>query len=102
MEWGEETCLQVSPTLTLNTSAVISRYFATLNPDLQYSTAYENTQIDHWLSFSIGPLGNSKLFLEVIRYIDAALEPVTFLVGTKLTIADLHVFAALFCKFSST
>lgn len=102
-EWGKETILQVSPVLSLDSSVAISRYLARLAPQLELygGDALQRTQVDHWLSFSIGPLMCSQEFQAALKYLDTVLAPLTYLVGTKVTIADLNVFSALLCKYIS-
>lgn len=52
----------------------------------------EANWVDHWLTF------NQSFGLDVkasLLYLDKMLEPVTFLVGSKVTIADLAIFDTL-------
>lgn len=58
-------------------------------------------QVDHWLSFSIGPLSCSQEFQDSVLYLDNLLGPVTFLVANKLTIADLAVWTTLYSKYDT-
>lgn len=99
LEWGDETSLEVTPTLILNTPNMIIRYFAQFAPDLQYKSAFEKTQIDNWLCLFITPIKDPVTFKAVLACLDDALGSESFLVGTKLTIADLHVFGSVYCKF---
>jgi glutathione S-transferase len=57
-------------------------------------------QIDHWLTFSFGPLLCAKEFQEAILYLNKILGPITYLVGSKLTIADFAVFGTLYRKLT--
>lgn len=52
--------------------------------------------MDHWLTFSIGPLVNNAEFTTAITYLNKVLAPLTFLVGKRITIADFIVFSALY------
>lgn len=60
------------------------------------SAALERTEVDHWLSFAIGPLKCSQSVAEAFAYLERALAPKTWLVAKQLTIADLTVVAALY------
>ena len=55
-----------------------------------------NTEIDHWLTFSLGPLGNHGEFKNALNYLNDILAPITFLVGDSVSIADYVVFGTLF------
>ena len=55
----------------------------------------ERTQVDHWLSFSIGPLKAQKSTDASLLYLDKVLKPLTWLVAKHLTLADIYVFSAL-------
>ena len=57
-----------------------------------------NTEIDHWLTFSLGPLGCHGEFKNALDYLDDVLGPITFLVGDSITIADYVVFGTLFAS----
>lgn len=58
----------------------------------------EKTQVDHWLSFAIGPLGSYPLKEDALSYLDNILMTNTWLVSKKLTIADIHIFCVLVDK----
>jgi hypothetical protein len=48
--------------------------------------------VDHWLTFCLGPLACSGPELQqAVTYIDSVLQPVTFLVGDAVTVADYEV-----------
>ncbi|KAK2575430.1 hypothetical protein KPH14_008339 [Odynerus spinipes] len=53
------------------------------------------TEVDHWLSFSIGPLCQSPVKDETLSYLNKILMTNTWLVNKKLTVADISVFRAL-------
>lgn len=55
----------------------------------------ERTEVDHWLSFAIGPLRGTQSINESFEYLDRMLMPRTWLVAKRLTIADICVFSAL-------
>lgn len=78
----------------------ISRYFArTVCTDLYGGTnPREKTEVDHWLSFTIGPLGSCPLKEDTLYYLDNVLMTNTWLVSKKITIADIHVFCSLLDK----
>lgn len=95
ISWGDETIVEG---LTLETSPDVARIVArTLaEPQLYGTTALEKTEVDHWLTFSIGPLASNGEFPGAVQYLNKVLGPLTFLVGKRLTIADLVVFSALY------
>lgn len=51
--------------------------------------------MDHWLSFSSGPLTCASDFNDAVAYLDRVLGPATYLVGDNLTAADFAVWGAL-------
>lgn len=73
---------------------IVARVLA--EPQLYGNTALEKTEVDHWLTFSIGPLAANGEFPNAVQYLNKVLGPRTFLVGRRLTIADLVVFSALY------
>ncbi|KOC60945.1 Bifunctional glutamate/proline--tRNA ligase [Habropoda laboriosa] len=81
-------------------STDVSRYFArTTYIDLYGGVSpREKTEVDHWLSFTIGPLGSFPLKEDALRYLDDILMTTTWLVSKKLTLADIHVFSTLLEK----
>ncbi len=93
---GETTCL-VSDNIRLTGVNAICRYLARLAPKkrLYGGTVIEKTEIDHWLDFSTSKLSCSAEFEEAVQYLDKVLAPITFLVGSSLTLADLAVWSAL-------
>ena len=78
----------------------IARYLARTAGDLMSLYGGEdlvsNTEIDHWLTFSLGPLGNHGEFKNALNYLNDILAPITFLVGDSVSIADYVVFGTLF------
>lgn len=81
-------------------SSDVSRYFArTTCTDLYGGVnPREKTEVDHWLSFTIGFLGSISIEKTALFYLDSALMTTTWLVSKKLTLADIHVFCALLDK----
>ncbi|KAK9303850.1 hypothetical protein QLX08_004581 [Tetragonisca angustula] len=81
-------------------SSDVSRYFArTICTNLYGGVnPCEKTQVDHWLSFAIGPLGSYHLKEDALSYLDNILMTNTWLVSKKLTIADIHIFCVLVDK----
>ena len=93
--------LNVGEGVILRTCSSIARYLARTGDlmDLYGGDNLEsNTEIDHWLTFSIGPLGNHGEFKNALNYLDGVLAPITFLVGDSITIADHVVFGTLFAS----
>ncbi|RXG51325.1 Bifunctional glutamate/proline--tRNA ligase [Armadillidium vulgare] len=76
INWGEKTQLPLNSLVTLTSSSAISRH------------------VDHWLTFSNGPLGIKKDIL-FLQQLNNALAPSQFVTAGKLTIADLELFGAL-------
>ena len=81
------------------------RYFARASPgdNLYGEDDLARTEVDHWLSFSLGPLScRASGFSDGIQYLDAEVfgKDPTFaerlLVRGRLTAADFAVFGALF------
>ncbi|CAK9797250.1 Bifunctional glutamate/proline--tRNA ligase [Anthophora plagiata] len=81
-------------------STDVSRYFArTAYTDL-YGSTYPRgkTEVDHWLSFTIGPLKYGPLKDDELNYLNDILMTTTWLVSKKLTLADIYVFSTLLEK----
>lgn len=57
--------------------------------------AQERTEVDHWISFSIGQLSPDVLNSSSLEYLDGILQTQTWLVSKKITLADIYVFCAL-------
>ena len=57
--------------------------------------ALHRTEIDHWLSFTIGPLTCGDEFEKAIAYLDSVVAPKEFLVNKTLSAADYAVYGAL-------
>ena len=55
----------------------------------------ERTEVDHWLTFSLGPLTCPGEREKSLSYLDSVLQPATFLVGDSVTIADCEVYGRL-------
>lgn len=64
-------------------------------PNYQFygNSISERTQIDQWLTFSLCITGNLKESLDKLQ---TSLTSITYLVGNRLTIADLAVFNELY------
>lgn len=62
------------------------------------ATPLEKTEIDHWLTFAIGPLSSKTDFLSGVQYLNKILGPLTYLASKRISIADFSVFAALYGK----
>jgi glutathione S-transferase len=67
------------------------------------SDALTRTEIDHWITFSGGPLACATAFGDAVAYLDSVLAPDAilkaseraFLVGDAVSAADFAVYAAL-------
>ncbi|XP_076642990.1 glutamyl-prolyl-tRNA synthetase [Halictus rubicundus] len=82
------------------TSNEAVRYFARTTCVHLYGDVgpLERTEVDHWLSFVIGPLGSHPLKEDTLRYLDNVLMTTTWLVSKRLTLADISVFCSLLDK----
>lgn len=98
MEWGKETCLALTDSFSITSSHCISRHVARVNPslDLYPSHILHRTEVDHWLSTASGPLSCGGDIVSTLEQLNKALAPSPVLVGQKITVADLEVFAALY------
>jgi len=66
-----------------------------MSNSLYGSSILEKTEIDHWLTFSLGPLTCPSEIQGSVSYLDSVLQPATYLVGDNVTIADYEVFGRL-------
>ncbi|XP_060735892.1 bifunctional glutamate/proline--tRNA ligase isoform X1 [Tachysurus vachellii] len=97
VEEGKDTKLQVSDQVQFNDVNSITRYLARVVPGLGLygSNMLEQTEVDHWLEFSARSLSGRSDLAPALAELDAALSLRTFLVGHKVTLADLCVWASL-------
>ena len=104
ISWDKtSTEINIGEGVILRTCSSIARYLArTGGADLLAlyggDNLEANTEIDHWLTFSLGPLGCHGEFKTALDYLDDVLGPITFLVGDSITIADYVVFGTLFAS----
>lgn len=99
IEWGDENVLtNCSQSIPCDSSIEVARIVARNLADCQLygSSALEKTEVDSWLTFSIGPIATNTEFSGAVQYLNKVLAPLTFLVGKRLTVADLIVFSALY------
>ena len=100
ISWNDKTTeIDIGDGVVLKTCSSIARYLARTNPGLNLyggDNLELNTEIDHWLTFSLGPLSNHGEFKNALNYFERVLAPLTFLVGDNITIADYVVFGTLF------
>ena len=66
-----------------------------MTKSLYGSSILERTEVDHWLTFSLGPLACPGETEKSLSYLDSVLQPATFLVGDSVTIADYKVYGRL-------
>uniref|UniRef100_A0A646QDB6 Bifunctional glutamate/proline--tRNA ligase n=1 Tax=Hemiscolopendra marginata TaxID=943146 RepID=A0A646QDB6_9MYRI len=97
IEWSNTNSMKINEDVTFTTNNSICRYLARIAPqcNLYGKTALEKTEVDHWLTYSIGPMTASCEFSNVVAYLDKILAPVTYLVGTHVTLADLVIWGTL-------
>lgn len=99
IEWGDETSVSnCSSTFALESSTDVARAVARFlaENELYGTNPLEKTEVDHWLTFSAGPLQSNAEFSSALLHLNKTLAPLTFLVGKRITIADFIVFAALY------
>ena len=97
--WDKVTEMDIGDNVVLKTCSSIARYLARLYPGLNLYGGDDlelNTEVDHWLTFSLGPLSNHGEFKNALTYFERVLAPLTFLVGDNMTVADYVVFGTLF------
>ena len=97
--WDKVTEMNIGENVVLKTCPSIARYLARTNPGLNLYGGDNidlNTEVDHWLTFSLGPLSCQGEFKNALTYFERVLAPLTFLVGDSVTIADYVVFGTLF------
>ncbi|EFN80646.1 Bifunctional aminoacyl-tRNA synthetase [Harpegnathos saltator] len=75
----------------------IIRYLArTLDSELYGGDqAQERTEVDHWISFSVGQLSADILDTSSFEYLDCILQTRTWLVAKRITLADIYVFCII-------
>ena len=66
-----------------------------MSNSLYGSSILERTEIDHWLTFSLGPLSCAAEVNSTVTYLETVLQPATFLVGDSVTVADYEVCGRL-------
>lgn len=94
ISYGTETVIKE---VTCRTSNDLARAIAKFyDPQLAGNTPLETTEINHWLTFALGPLSSKSEFSNSLETLNKFLAPVTYLVGKKITIADFIVFASLY------
>ena len=66
-----------------------------MSNSLYGSSILERTEIDHWLTFSLGPLSCAAEVQSSVTYLDTVLQPATFLAGDSVSVADYEVCGRL-------
>lgn len=95
---GNETCLTVKNNVQFNSKISAMRYLANTDNSTRWmgSNVLERCEINHWITYSFGPLSSTDNFEEALNYLDRVLAPVTYLVGNQCTLADIVVWSKLF------
>lgn len=75
---------------------IIARNLA--ESQLYGASPIEKTEVDHWLTYTLGPLKSKSDFICALQYLNRVLGPITYFVGKRITIADFIVFAELHCE----
>lgn len=102
IQWCNETVVENAESkISCGSSNDVCRALARLaaQPDLFGSNIQEKTEVDHWLTYSIGPLTNKQEFNSSMNYLNKVLGPITYLVAKRITIADFCVFASLYGNY---
>lgn len=90
--WSNETKLSWKTGLAVQPSTIyriLARRFACLYSE----SAYEKTEVDFWLGFAESNL--QKPSVECLQKLEQTLKLSSYLVGNRLTVADLAVFDKL-------
>lgn len=97
LEWAKGNLLQPTKEVSFTTDASICRFLVRLAPTagLYGKDLLEKTEVDHWLDFCANILSYPKEFKEAVEYLDHVLKPVTYLVGSGLSLADMSVWGSL-------
>lgn len=98
IEWGKETQLCVTNQLAFHTSQDVSRYLARTKDMKLYAgnDVCAQIEVDHWLSFCLGPLQCEQELTTAILYLNKVLSNCVYLVGTTPSIADFCVYGSLY------
>lgn len=101
VSWTDKvTEMNIGDNVVLHTCPSIARYLAKTSPGMDKlyggNDIELNTEIDHWLTFTLGPMANHGEFRNALTYLDDVLKPLTFLAGSSVSIADYVVFGSLF------
>ena len=98
--WGAETSLIFpdNSKLVCYSNNDVLRALARSAPNykLYGETAIEQTEIDHWLSFSLTCEDDISWALS---YLEKSIAPITYLVANKLTIADFALFNEMHSRY---
>lgn len=88
-EKGSQLSLRLNNDQIIQSPQSICRYLAQQTKNLYGSSINEQTEIDHWLDFS------QNLIKTNLKQLNDLLGTRDYLVGNKLTVADLAIFGAL-------
>lgn len=99
MQWGETSIVSNGKqSISCDTNNDVLRAIARLFDEekLYGRSALEKSEVDSWLTFSIGPLSSKSDFICGIQHLNKVLAPSTYLVGKQFSIADFAVFSVLY------
>ncbi|XP_015186002.1 PREDICTED: bifunctional glutamate/proline--tRNA ligase isoform X2 [Polistes dominula] len=99
-DWKEDGNLELldsNDRLLAKSGNEVARYIGrTIAKDLYGNLdARGRTEIDHWLSFAVGPLRQTPAKHEAFSFLNKILMTNTWLADKKFTIADISIFCAL-------
>lgn len=93
VDLNDTNAINVDSDFSFNSDASMSRYLVRLGSSPLYgSTVLEKTEIDFWMDFAMTQLSNSSDFNDAVHYLHKVLEPITYLVGHQLTLADFFIW----------
>ncbi|GJQ78345.1 hypothetical protein Trydic_g22173 [Trypoxylus dichotomus] len=99
IQWGEESVVHNDKqSVICDSNNDVLRAIARLFDEgaLYGRNALEKSEVDSWLTYSIGPLSAKSDFDAAVQRLGKILAPSTYLVGKRFTIADFAVFSVLY------
>ncbi|CAA9995880.1 unnamed protein product [Nesidiocoris tenuis] len=93
--WGDVNCLKVNGVKFESHSSIV-RYLARSAKGHRWfgTSLFEEAEINHWLTYSQSTLVDGKLS-KTLEDLDRNVAPVTYLVGNKISLGDIVVWAKL-------
>lgn len=99
-EWKKPTNIELSndKEVLCDWETSVARILAEqLAPELAGGdSCLEKSQVDSWISFANGQLANKELTENALVFLNKTLSTITYLVGKRLTLADIYVFSKIY------